>query len=131
VYNDFGLSHREPIDEETLNMPNKTDVARRLAETHYQVEAGITQIFQIVGRPEAELRPEEPIKLLEVNQFSIPSGVMPLYFDAAPARGIHFPSVIVEVTPEEFTKIRSQELKLPEGWTLGDLFPKSDGDERP
>jgi len=112
-------------------MPNKTDVARRLAKAHYQVEAGITQIFRIVGRPEAELRPEEPIKLLEVNQFSIPSGVMPLYFDAAPARGILFPSVIVEVTPEEFTKIRSQELKLPEGWTLGELFPKSDGEERP
>ena len=111
-------------------MPDKTEEARRLAETHYQVEAGITQIFRIVGRPEAELRPEEPIKLLEVNRYSIPAGVMPLYFDAAPGRGIHFPSVIVEVTPEEFTKIRSQELSLPDGWTLGDLLPKSDGDER-
>lgn len=111
-------------------MPNKTEVARRLAETHYQVEAGITQIFRIMGRPDAELRPEEPIKLLEVNQYSIPSGVMPLYFDAAPARGIHFPAVIVEVTPDELTKIRSQELDLPEGWTLGELLPKSNGDER-
>lgn len=129
VYNEIGRTQREL--ERALDMPNKTDVARRLAKAHYQVEAGITQIFRIVGRPEAELRPEEPIKLLEVNQFSIPSGVMPLYFDAAPARGIHFPSVIVEVTPEEFTKIRSQELKLPEGWTLGELFPKSDGEERP
>jgi len=118
------------INREALGMPEKTEAARRLAETHYQVEAGITQIFRIVGRPEAELRPEEPIKLLEVNQYSIPSGVMPLYFDAAPGRGIHFPSVIVEVTPEEFTKIRSQELSLPDGWTLGDLLPKSDGDER-
>jgi hypothetical protein len=109
-------------------MPDKTDAARKLAATHYEVEAGITQIFRVIGRPDAEVRPEEPIKLLEVNQYSIPSGIMPLHFDAAPARGIHFPSVIIEVTPKEFDKIQSRELHLPLGWTIGDLLPKPDGD---
>lgn len=105
-------------------MPNKTHEARKLAAAHYEMEEGVTQIFRILGGTEAERRPDEPIKLLEVNEYSIPSGVMPLHFDAAPARGIHFPSVIIEVTPEEFNEIQLHELELPEGWTLGDLLPK-------
>jgi len=109
-------------------MPDKTEAARQLAAAHYQVEAGITQIFRITRVADVELRPDEPIKLLEVNRYSIPSGIMPLHFDAAPGCGIHFPSVIVEVTPDEFHKIQSQELKLPEGWTVGDLLSKPDGD---
>lgn len=111
-------------------MPNKMDEARKLAAAHYEVEAGISQIFRITGHPEAELRSDEPIKLLEVNENSIPSGVMPLHFDALPARGIHFPSVIIEVTPDEFHKIQTHELELPADWTLGDLLPKPDGDHR-
>jgi hypothetical protein len=35
---------------------------------------------------------------------------------------IHYPSVIVEVTPEEFDRIQTQKLALPEGWTIGELF---------
>jgi hypothetical protein len=45
---------------------------------------------------------------------------MPLYFGPAPASGIPYPSVIVEVSPNEFKKIQSDELKLPEVWTIGD-----------
>jgi hypothetical protein len=102
----------------------KDDAARKLAELHYQIEEGITQIFRMTASPEAEGRPNEPIKLLEVNEFTIPSGVMPLGFGPLPEAGIHYPSVIVEVTPEEFEKIRTAELKLPAGWTVGHLFDK-------
>ena len=101
--------------------------ARKLAEAHYRVEAGITRIFRIAGTPETESRPSEPIKLLEVSQSTIPSGVMPLQFGPAPASGIHYPSVIVEVTPEEFQRIQTQELALPEGWTVGELLPRPAG----
>jgi hypothetical protein len=45
---------------------------------------------------------------------------MPLHFGPAPASGIPYPSVIVEVTPDEFKKIQSHELKLPEGWEIGE-----------
>ena len=31
---------------------------------------------------------------------------------------------VEEVSPDEFEKIRSDELKLPEGWTLGEEFPR-------
>jgi hypothetical protein len=114
-------------------MADKDEAARKLAETHYRIEAGITQIFRITQKAEVEVVPAEPIKLLEVNQNTVPSGVMPLGFDAAPASGIPFPSVIVEVTPDEFEKIKRHELPLPEGWTLGELLPKPaevDGSDR-
>ena len=104
-------------------MKTKDEEARQLAETHYQLEAGITKIFRILSA-EAESRPNEPIKLLEVNQFTVPSGVMPLQFASSPNHGIHYPSVIIEVTPEEFERIQKRELALPKNWTLGDLLPQ-------
>jgi hypothetical protein len=100
----------------------KAKAAKELASKHFEVEAGLTQIFRI--QDEAETVRGEPIKLLEVNENTVPSGVMPLRFGPAPASGIPFSSVIVEVTPEEFKRIQSHELKLPEGWEIGEELPK-------
>ncbi|MDB5310975.1 MAG: hypothetical protein JWO38_5177 [Gemmataceae bacterium] len=110
-------------------MVDKEEARRKLASAHYTFEPGITQIFTICAEPEYEARRGEPIKLLEVNQYTVPSGIMPLGFDPAPASGVPFPSVIVEVTPEEMGKIQRQELSLPNGWTLGPLLPRPDAAE--
>jgi hypothetical protein len=107
----------------------KTRVAKDLAKKHYRSETGLTRIFRLTGTAEVEVRPAEPIKLLEVNDNTFASGVRPLQFGPAPASGVPFPSVIVEVTPEEFTRIQSDELKLPRGWTLGEELPKPPPDE--
>jgi hypothetical protein len=103
-------------------------VARELAKKHYEVEAGLTQVFLITGRAEAEATRVEPIKLPEVNKNTAPSGVMPLHFGPAPASGIPFPSIIIEVTPDEFRKIQSHELMLPEGWEIGEELPRPGAD---
>ena len=105
-------------------MLTKDEVARNLARRHYQVEDGISTIIRINGNAEAEFCPNEPIKLLEVNANTVPSGVMPLQFGPAPDAGIDYASVIVEVTPEEFRKIQSRELKLPTGWNLGEVISR-------
>jgi hypothetical protein len=105
-------------------MADKQEEARKLAEIHYRIEPGITQIFRMIGDDDAETRPDEPIKLLEVNENTISSGIMPLHFAPVPAHGIHYPSVIVEVTPIEYEKIRSRELPLPPGWTVSGLVPR-------
>jgi hypothetical protein len=47
-------------------------------------------------------------------------GIMPLGFSPAPTYGIHYPSVIVEVTPDEYERIQAKELELPQGWTVSD-----------
>jgi hypothetical protein len=101
----------------------KVEVAKELAKKHYEVEAGLVHVFRIVGKMEES--PSEPIKLLEVNENTVPTGVMPLGFDPAPAGGIPFPSIIIELTPDEFKKLEVQELTLPNGWQLGEELPKS------
>jgi hypothetical protein len=105
-------------------MSNKEAIARKLAEAHFAVEPEITQIFTLCEKSEIEALPGTPIKLLEVNAATIPSGVMPLHFGPAPASGIPYSSVIIEVTPSEFEQIKANELKLPDGWTIGAELPK-------
>jgi len=56
---------------------DKDAAACKLAAAHYEVEVGITQIFRLTGTAEAEGLPDEPIKLLEVNENTIPAGIMP------------------------------------------------------
>jgi len=105
-------------------MPTKDEEATVLARKHYELEAGLTQVFRITGTAELELRPVEPIKLLEVNENTVPSGIMPIQFGPSPASGFYYPSIILEVTPDEFQRIQNQELKLPNGWKVGDLIPR-------
>jgi hypothetical protein len=53
---------------------DKSQVARELAKKHYQAEAGLQSVFRLTGSAEVELRPIEPIKLLEVNTNTVASG---------------------------------------------------------
>jgi hypothetical protein len=110
-------------------MSTRDEAARKLAAKHFQTEAGLTNIFRLTGPADAEGGKTEPIKLLEVNTATPPSGVMPLHFGPAPASGIFYPSVIVEVTPGEFEKIRTEELKLPAGWTIGEELPRPSAED--
>jgi len=105
----------------------RTRAANDLARRHYETETGLTRIIRLNGGAEAEVTALEPIKLLEVNENTFASGVQPLHFGPAPASGVMFPSVIVEVTPDEFDRIRSHDLRLPRGWTLGDEIPRPAG----
>ena len=91
----------------------KDEEARDLARKHYEVEAGLLQVFRIASHQAVEFRPEEPIKLLDVNEYSVPSGIMPIQFGPSPTSGVHYPSVILEVTPDEYERIRTGEMRLP------------------
>ncbi len=104
-------------------MSSKDDEARELARLHYEIESGMTTIYRCTGTDD-DANPAAPIKLLEVNQDTIPSGIMPLQFGPNPTAGIHFPSVIIEVTPDEFERIQSDSLSLPPGWTIQMPIPR-------
>ena len=101
----------------------KAAAAVELARKHYDLEDGLSQIF-ITVNGEDEAGRSEPIKLLEVNENTVESGIMPLHFGPVPAIGIPYSSIIIEVTPNEFRKIQSHELKLPEGWDIGEELLK-------
>ncbi|HEX4613421.1 MAG TPA: hypothetical protein VH092_34885 [Urbifossiella sp.] len=99
-------------------MPTKNEAARALAHAHFAVEPGLTRVFRVLGTQEDT--DAEPVKLLEVNAATVPTGVVPLYFGPVPARGMPYPSVVVEVTPAEYDQLRRGELRLPGGWVVGD-----------
>jgi hypothetical protein len=100
-------------------MNNKKDnTARRLAESHATVEPTITAIVRL--RSENEDASDEPIKLLEVNTATVPTGVMPISFGAS--HSVPFPSVVVELTDAEFQEVQKDKLRLPNGWTIGETL---------
>jgi hypothetical protein len=109
-----------------MNANNKEDAAKLLAESHYAIEPGIKHVFKIVASAGNESDPKEPIKLLEVNESSTAVGIQPVFFGPHAASGMCFPSVIVEVTPDEYNKIVCNPpiLPLPNGWRLGDEYAK-------
>ena len=104
---------------------SKDAAAKRLAQKHYEIETGLTRIFRVTGPGDTESGEAEPIKLLEVNEATAPTGVMPLHFGPVPASGIPYPSVILEVTPGEYEEIITDKIKLPLGWTIGEELPRN------
>jgi hypothetical protein len=100
-------------------MPDKDDIARRLAEAHRQEQTSITQIVRLLGPQEAD--GSEPIKLLEVNPATSPSGIWPIAFTPDPPE-VPYGSVVVEVTPTEYEDIVADRLRLPNDWILGDTL---------
>jgi hypothetical protein len=66
--------------------------------------------------------PREPIKLLEVNANTLPTGsVEPIPFSAT--RDVPFVTEIAEISPDEFVEIARGRLTLPPGWSVEDAVP--------
>ncbi|CAN5186536.1 hypothetical protein BH10PLA2_BH10PLA2_28010 [soil metagenome] len=115
-----GSTERNIPERELKVAKDKALMARELASRHFQVEPGLTHVVRYSSSADLELVPSEPVKFLEVNQNTVPSGILPLRFGPAPSSGIDFSSIIVEVTPEEYAKILNSELALPVGWSTSD-----------
>jgi len=96
-------------------MHTKDAAARRLIEWHFTVEPELREVYRIVMDNEASQ--EEPIRLLEVNAATVPTGsVEPFTFSAT--EEIPFRTVIAEITPEELEALRAHPETLPKGWNL-------------
>ena len=93
----------------------KDEAVRELAEWHFRVEPDLEQVFRIVG--ENEDAPDEPIKLLEINAATVATGGVEA-FAFGPSKSTPFATVVAEITPEEFERVKRAEIKLPEGWSL-------------
>lgn len=96
-------------------MPDKDTAAEQLIDWHFRVEPSLREVYRILA--EDELSPNEPIKLLEINEATVETGeVSPFGF--AGTDEIPFRTVIAEVTPQELERIRSDDIALPAGWSL-------------
>jgi hypothetical protein len=93
----------------------KDAAARRLIQWHFTVEPELREVYRIVLDDEGSQ--EEPIRLLEVNAATVPTGsVEPFTF--SPTKEIPFRTVIAEITPEELASFESNPEALPKGWSL-------------
>ena len=101
---------------------SKVETAKSLAKAHFGVEPYLKHVHLL--KPINEEDPNEPIKLLEVVEGTIERGIEPLAFVADPARGIEYPSVIVEISPREYEALQHGKLDFgSHGWSLGDELP--------
>ena len=96
-------------------MRAKDDAARALIDWHFEIEPDLEEVFLVVG--DDETAADEPIKLLEVNAATVPTGsVEPFAF--APAGDIPYRVVVAEITPQELKEIIASPHRLPRGWDL-------------
>jgi hypothetical protein len=93
----------------------KDQATHDLAMWHFGVEPDLRQVIRIVA--DNDDAAGEPIKLLEVNAATVATGSVEAYAFAGSA-SVPFSTVIAEVTPEEFDRIRRNEIQLPKGWSL-------------
>lgn len=98
---------------------SKDGVAVQLAEAHFRLEPEMGAIYRLLAPDGIEMREAEPVKLLEVNPNTPKNGIVPVYFGADTTSGIFFPSVIVEIHPDELQSLKEGSLKLPNGWRIG------------
>jgi hypothetical protein len=107
------------LDGEMTTLADKSEIAELLAEAHCKFEPAINRIVRVIADEEGASN--EPVKLLEVNPDTSPSGIVPIAFGPDPPQ-VPFPSVVIEVTEAEFEKIQSGTLLLPHGWRLDKLL---------
>jgi len=97
----------------------KLETAKLLARAHKEVERQLRSVHLL--KPMDDEDPNDPIKLLEVVEGTIERGIEPIAFTSDPSRGIHFPSVIVEVSPDEFQRLLEGNLDFGErDWEIGE-----------
>jgi hypothetical protein len=97
---------------------SKLETAKNLAKGHFLVEPNLQHIHLI--EPLDDNDPGDPIRLLEVVEGSLARGIEPVGFTADPARGINYPSIIIEISPAEYKSVRNGKLRIGNrDWTIG------------
>jgi hypothetical protein len=103
---------------------DKAAFARELADAHLRQESSISRIVRLVSNREDDA--DEPLKLLEVNSETFPSGIVPIYFGTSDSFPV--PTVLIEITDDEFSQLQRNELILPDDWRAGDvLYVRQEG----
>jgi hypothetical protein len=89
------------------------EMVKRLAREHFEIEDGLERIIWFKDG-------EEEIRLLEINRNTMPEGaVLTLYLRPTQERSL--PVLLGDITPEEWEKVKSGAMSLPEGWSLQNI----------
>lgn len=85
------------------------ETAQALARFHRAEDPDTTAVYFFDA-------PDE-VRLVEVSGSIGGSGdALPFRFGPQPKHGIHHPSVIILLTPDEADQVREGKISLPEGW---------------
>ncbi len=100
---------------------NRDGMAKWYASRHLNTDPGIREIYYLpIDAPEREIR------LVEVNELIADrndDSVEPIDFGVDIAGSPNHKLVVLDVTPAQWQRIASQQLRLPEGWTLNGAVP--------
>lgn len=89
--------------------------AQGLVQAHREVEPNLKRVDYYPDEAGREVR------LVEVVAGSPTTNeILPFRFAPDPDRGVSFPVVIIELSPEEFELVQSGRLQLPEGWAASE-----------
>jgi hypothetical protein len=98
---------------------SKLETAKKLAQAHAAVEPNLKRICLIEPLVDNQ-DSDDPIKLLEVVEGTIERGIEPVAFNANPAHGIEYPSIVVEISPTEYEALQNHKLDFGmSGWNVG------------
>ncbi len=90
---------------------NLEKAVKFLVQDNFEAEDGLERIIWL--RQGAG----DKIRLIEVNRNGFPAGrIEAFYF--APSEEVPFKTYLADVTPEEWQRILSDQIPLPEGWSL-------------
>jgi len=90
------------------------ELVRRLAREHFDLEEGIERVIWVKNDGVKE------IHLIEVNRNTFPEGkVLTFYLGATEEYPL--PVRLADITPEEWDKVKSGLIPLPNGWSLDDI----------
>lgn len=92
------------------------EVAKELADAHRKSDPR-TRIIKLFPSPKGRNR---EIRLLEVSD-SVPKTreILPFRFEADPAHGVDYPSVVILLHPEEWRSAQRRRGGPPKGWPEG------------
>lgn len=97
----------------------RLETAHKLAKAHYRVEPDLKHIFLLTSDHEDD--PREPIKLLEVLDSTLADEIMPISFAADTARGINYPSSIIEMSTRDFLARKTKTIQFRgRRWKIGE-----------
>ena len=102
---------------------NPSAWASSYARRHLQTDPGIREVFYLPGGA-----PEREIRLVEVNELAAVTELDsfdPIEFGVDRGSENEHLVQILDVSPDQWDKIKQNEARLPSGWSLNEMQPFS------
>jgi len=91
------------------------DIARRMAYDHFDIDESIEVIIWFKDEEQQE------IHLVEVSRESPQEDLFITLYHAPTPPEYPLPAYVVDLTPEEWEKVKQGKIELPEGWSLDNI----------